>query len=452
MKGRWHSLVELIYHGISARARACLVLACCTFCLPQVNAGEAIHLGVASCASSTCHGSNVEFADSNILHNEFRVWNEQDPHARAFQTLLTPESQKIAGKLGLESAESADDCLHCHAANVPVALRGDAFQIDDGVGCEVCHGAAENYLDSHTTADHQANLRAGLYPTELPEERARLCVSCHVGSNQDRVINHRIMGAGHPRLSFELNTFTSIQPAHYQVDQDYIERKGQISDLQFWAIGQLVAAERILDNIEGFPYSGLFPEFVHMDCLGCHQAMSKINWSRNPVNPLPPGALRYNNSHLMMSYQLALAIAPETAHELLENIRLFSGTGSSLNNLDRILPELRQNLAKLKANLQQKPIVAAQGLAILDALLDIGLVSSYRDYSAAEQSAMAINSVLKVIDADRTLSVERATLLRGLESIFNGLDDAEHYQPDVFVAGLKRIKSALPRIQPTGEG
>jgi len=33
------------------------------------------------------------------------------------------------------------------------------------------------------------------------------------------------MGAGHSRLAFELDTFTILQPAHFRVDEDYIERK-----------------------------------------------------------------------------------------------------------------------------------------------------------------------------------------------------------------------------------
>ena len=56
-----------------------------------------------------------------------------------------------------------------------------------------------------------------------PVERARLCLSCHFGDPL-RFANHRIMGAGHPRMSFELDTFTALQPAHFKVDADYRKR------------------------------------------------------------------------------------------------------------------------------------------------------------------------------------------------------------------------------------
>jgi hypothetical protein len=61
-----------------------------------------------------------------------------------------------------------------------------------------------------------------MYPTEQPEVRAKLCLSCHFGT-EDKFATHRIMGAGHPRISFELDTFTEIQPAHFRVDEDYKE-------------------------------------------------------------------------------------------------------------------------------------------------------------------------------------------------------------------------------------
>ena len=52
------------------------------------------HLGVASCASSVCHGATQPFRESNVMQNEFAYWQEFDPHAtRAFQSLSSAEGQ-----------------------------------------------------------------------------------------------------------------------------------------------------------------------------------------------------------------------------------------------------------------------------------------------------------------------------------------------------------------------
>ena len=401
------------------------------------------HLGVPSCSDSTCHGANVKFADSNVLRNEFRVWNESDPHARAYATLLNSRSKKIAENLGIGNAAAADMCLGCHADNVAIDKRGAEFDIVDGVTCESCHGGGEAYLQIHTSGDHQASLNKGLYPTEDPRARAELCVSCHVGNESDRKITHEIMGAGHPRLSFELNTFSSIQPAHYEVDSDYIERKGNITELQVWAMGQVVAARQFVSNVESFPKAGLFPELVHMDCLGCHDEMSKLTWSKNPLITLPAGALRYNDSYLLSSYQVAKAVVPELAIPLLTDIKAFLIVNESENSHDIKVKKLDASLEKVERHLSKSPITVVEGLNILATLVDVGLISSHRDYASAEQSAMAINSVLKVLDADNELSRSRGDVVAGVNTLYSSLKDEDNYSSVEFVRGLKKIRQAL---------
>jgi hypothetical protein len=404
---------------------------------------DAKHTGVASCAASTCHGSTVLYADSNILQNEFRTWNERDPHARAYQTLLSDESKHIAIKLGLPAAETADLCLGCHTDNVPVAQHGEEFDIADGVGCEACHGGAENYLESHTDATHEENLSTGLRKTENPTVRAKLCLSCHLGNDSDRKITHKIMGAGHPRLSFELNTFSSIQPAHYVVDDDYVTRKGVHDELQLWAIGQIVATEQLLSNIDKFPRSGLFPELVHMDCLGCHQPMNKIEWQPNPLTKLPAGALRYNDAHMLMSYQLAKTISMELANEMLINIQGLLDSQVSPKKTSAAISKLQYNVVTLRDSLERTPLTQAQGNSILDALISNALSADHQGYASAEQSAMAINSVARVMRSTSMSTVDKKSLLDGIDKMFDAVNDAETFKANGFIAGVRAIRASL---------
>ena len=101
------------------------------------------HQGVASCASSFCHGALNEKSTYTVLQNEYITWTRHDRHAKAYNTLLTDESKRIAANLGLKNAHTADMCLDCHADNVQDSQRGVLFDISDGVGCEACHGGAE---------------------------------------------------------------------------------------------------------------------------------------------------------------------------------------------------------------------------------------------------------------------------------------------------------------------
>ncbi|MEO0367931.1 MAG: multiheme c-type cytochrome [Pseudomonadota bacterium] len=403
----------------------------------------ASYLGVASCASSTCHGSVVEYADSTVLRNEFSTWNDVDPHSKAYATLLQPQSKLIASNLGLESAHTAKECLGCHTHNVPADLRGPDFLISDGVGCEACHGAAQNYIESHVHGTHAQNLEAGLYKTEDPLVRAEICLSCHIGNDSDRKITHAIMGAGHPRLNFELNTFSDIQPAHYRIDDDYKQRKGEQSDLQVWALGQVTAADLLLNNLTAFPHDGLFPELIHVDCLSCHDPMSDIDWQPSPFAGLTPGSMRYNDAHLLMSYQLATVVEPSIAKSLFAKMKTFLSGGASNQIPTAAIGELRDTLQALILHLKENPITPDQESLLGHQLVKSGAKLSHYSYAAAEQSAMAINSALRSLSQRQLSKRIYQDLLNDVDAMFSTLDKSEAYQAGSFIAGLRKIQARL---------
>ncbi|ARN74588.1 multiheme c-type cytochrome [Oceanicoccus sagamiensis] len=254
--------------------------------LPQYDDDK--HLGVASCASSVCHGKSKPVEGENVMLNEYRTWSTEDRHARAYQTLLSKESKRIARNLGLKSAHTADICLDCHADNVANDKRGPKFQINDGVGCEACHGGGEQWIESHTEegVTHQQNLDKNMYPTEDGLARAKLCLSCHYGT-RDKLTTHKIMGAGHPRLSFELETFTANQPSHYLVDADYKQRKGEFSGFTMWIVGQIETAKASLELMDAYLISEnqLVPELYFYDCHACHHPMSDTRWGQLKLKP-----------------------------------------------------------------------------------------------------------------------------------------------------------------------
>jgi len=200
----------------------------------------ASYVGVASCAGSTCHGRS-EANGRIVRQDELMTWqNEASPsgaHSRAWRVLTEPRSRAIAARLGIGEAASAPMCLGCHATPAPAGQRGPRFQTSDGVGCEGCHGAAGGWLASHYAvgASHANNVARGLIPLETPRARAGQCLDCHFGSaDPNRFVTHRIMAAGHPRISFELDLFTTLQQ-HHQEDADYARRKGwDIATAERW--------------------------------------------------------------------------------------------------------------------------------------------------------------------------------------------------------------------------
>jgi hypothetical protein len=412
-------------------------------------ASRAQSLGVVNCANSLCHGSVSPWKDSNVLQNEYVTWSRVDKHAtRAYQVLSNDRSKRIAANLGLkEPATKAAICLACHAFAPPPERRGERFRVADGVSCEACHGPAENWIQRHVAPDatHADNVEHGLYPLNEPVAQAKLCLSCHFG-NRDKFVTHRMMGAGHPRMSFELDTFSETQPAHFVIDADWKERKGDWDSVRIWAIGQALAASELLDVLLDPRRSrdGLFPELVVFDCHACHHPMSDLRWS--PRTGTSPGHIRLNDSNLLMLRAIVRQALPADeagrfAQRMDDLKRAVAGDGGDSLEAAKAL---RTALDDVVRRLAVRHFSTEDLRAMLAGLVDDGLEGRYHDYAAAEQATMAIASVMNYLakhGALRDLRVANAALGGVYESVKND----EKYQPERFRAALGELRKVVMR-------
>jgi hypothetical protein len=407
------------------------------------------HLGVVNCANSLCHGSVSTWKDSHVLQTEYVTWSRVDKHhTRALPVLREERSQRIARNLGLkEPAHEARICLDCHAHNVPPQQRGERFKPSDGVSCEACHGPAEGWIQAHVApgATHADNVKRGLYPTSEPVALARLCLSCHLG-NKDKFVTHRMMGAGHPRMSFELDTFAQTQPPHFVVDADWQRRKGTYDAVRLWAIGQAVAATETLDVLLDPKRSrdGLFPELVIFDCHACHHSMSDLRWT--PRTHPSPGRIRLNDSAFLMLRQIARrTLPPEEANLFAQRVaelhRAVAGDGGEPLDTAR---SLKAMLEAMTSRLAAARFGGEDLRAIAMGLVEDGAAGQYHDYAGAEQATMAIGSVLAFMGRRgelRDVSAANAALARLHETV----KDDEKYRPGRFREELAALGRMLGR-------
>jgi hypothetical protein len=412
-------------------------------------ADKDVHMGVASCAGSTCHGAVQGWPNSPILQNEFITWQRKDKHAKAYQVLLNERSKRMAENLGLKSAHTADLCLDCHADNVPKERRHRTFQMSDGVGCEACHGGAGRWIGTHIAANpsHENNIANGLYSTAKPVERARLCLSCHFGDKL-RFVTHRIMGAGHPRMSFELDTFTALQPAHFEADADYRQRKGNWNGVQVWAIGQAMAMKMTLDALldPKMGRDGVFPELVLFDCHSCHRSLNQQRWQPRGTVGLGPGIPRLQDSNLLMLQVITGHVDPQLAQEL-RNRGLALHKASRMGNADvekeaRALRDIAQRLVQ---RFEQHKFGKSDMRALLDGTVKFGLDNQYTDYSGAEQATMALSTIVSAMADTGGLNKDQQTALRSaLDGCYKAVENDDNYDPKQFVAALREFSRRLP--------
>ena len=91
--------------------------------------------------------------------------------------LGTPEAKETAEKAGVtEDPQKSGSCLRCHTTGYGESkeLFASSFVIEDGVGCETCHGPGSDYRKMKIMKDREAAIAAGLvFP--VSEERCREC-------------------------------------------------------------------------------------------------------------------------------------------------------------------------------------------------------------------------------------------------------------------------------------
>ena len=168
-------------------------------------------LGPDECAE--CHASEVA------------AWRAS-AHATSFKDLTTrDETLEMAERLGIERVRTASECVSCHytsqADHGAQTMRSIA-----GVSCELCHGAADEWIDIHydyglgvtremESAEHRDqrirdSIDAGFNHPDQLYDVVRNCFACHLGPNEN-IVN---VGGHSPGSRMELLAWTQGEVRH----------------------------------------------------------------------------------------------------------------------------------------------------------------------------------------------------------------------------------------------
>ena len=412
-------------------------------------AGQSIHLGVATCSGGNCHGSTGRPVSAEIPGNEYVTWSTRDKHRKSYTVLLEQPAVAMARALGFPDAVHQKLCLDCHTDSVSPARRGPQFQLSDGVGCEACHGGASAWLGLHISgATHRQNVAAGLVPLERPIVRAQTCMGCHVG-DATRFVDHRLLGAGHPRLAFELDTFTAIEPAHFIVDKNYTARMGNITHMQVWGAGQAIALvkqmDALLDPKRRAP--GRFPEFSAFDCQSCHHLYAPLHGPRPTSTGLGPGTVKLNDANAVMLELVASQIAPEAARSLHEHMRaLIKAAVDPGGSVEREAQAVRVIAAQLVERAADHAFTERELHSLAAALTALGGAQDEWRFAHAEQTAMALESVVADLKSSGALANQQdPALKKAMNTLYASFTDEKSFRPEAFAAALHELQRAIGR-------
>lgn len=423
-------------------------------------ASSYVHVGVASCAGSTCHGRS-EPTGKVVRQDEILQWQSASSrtgaHSRAFAVLATPRGQAIASKLGIGSATSAGECLGCHA-DPAYAGKGPRWHVQDGVGCESCHGGAQQWLTSHYAVGqtHAANVARGLYPLDQPRARAEKCLDCHFGSDKPgQFVSHRIMAAGHPRIAFEVDLFSALQQ-HHDEDVDYIRRKRRTDNVQLWAVGQASAVSRATTLFANprLGTDGIFPEIYFFDCHTCHRQIidgpnGKANWVANPGRPIPSGMPSFNDENMIMLSAAARVAAPAMAAKFDADSKAFhAAMAKDRPSAVAAARRLGASAGSLADAIGRASLGRGETFAIIDSISSGAIAARFTDYEGSAQAVMAIDTLLNALVRQGHVSEDRARAARGaIDRAYKAVGNSNAYRPAEFRAALGQAAASIRALK-----
>lgn len=133
-------------------------------------------VGVAVCKA--CHTGKI--AEKDVKTPSYEVWKGK-PHAHAYENLASDQSKAIAKEMGIEDPQKADECLKCHvtAFGVDDALLGKKYTVEDGVGCESCHGAGQKYANIKVKKAIAAGETEAASVGMIVKPGEETCLPCH---------------------------------------------------------------------------------------------------------------------------------------------------------------------------------------------------------------------------------------------------------------------------------
>ena len=405
------------------------------------------YIGPGSCSASSCHGGIQPQSSTHVLQNEYSTWVIRDKHAKSYQVLQNPVSQRMAKILGLPRAETSQKCLACHALSVSAQQKGRDFDIAEGVSCESCHGPASAWLGPHALKNfsRQQSVALGMFDTSDLIRRSDKCLSCHLG-NTTKWVDHEMIAAGHPALVFELDSYTAVEPPHWKAPAD------ASFGARAWSVGQAVQLREALRQLArragGNAEGTVWPEYAELECFACHHSLGKAedSWrqqrgyfNRRPGNP------PWNTEHYSVFRLLVKDVDPQQSGELESDLKEIHALTSSLKGDRGAIVAKAQSAAEISDALAQRlntmTFDRQRTARLMHAIAADSDHIANQGTRSAEQAAMGLESLFVAYSG--AANKQNPNVRSALNGLFQQLENPSAYNGSRFAAQMRKVESAL---------
>ena len=189
---------RLSLHLLGGRPLICLFVFLPLFLFPVFGLAQVAEVAPQKSTHQTLGSSACE-----KCHKPQNAWWPKNSHYQTAEPFFEQKGKhvKIARLYGINPADMTKGnvaCMRCHGT---VVSGSEPDAVIDGVGCEACHGSANDYLKPHQEGKKELGenrpgrvkgLQLGMINLRDLKTRAKNCGRCH------NISDSRLISAGHP--------------------------------------------------------------------------------------------------------------------------------------------------------------------------------------------------------------------------------------------------------------
>jgi hypothetical protein len=261
--------------------------------------------------------------------------------------------------------------------------------------------------------------------------RAALCLSCHLGDSR-REVDHDLIASGHPLLQFELDNYTETMPPHWSGGRS-------THGVRAWAVGEAVALDFALRNLERHARGDKWPEFSDMSCLNCHHDLKNGDWRQERGWRDRPGQPAWETQQWTVLRTILGRVSRDDLPERVNDLaRRVTGMRDSAAIADAA-EETRRTVQPLIRNIDR--LDWGEG-DVRTAMRAIANDRELADIRAAEQIALSLQALGSSL-ARRDPRLAHSAMSQAIDALFSELQSRDGYDPRRFAAKLQALRATL---------
>ena len=276
-------------------------------------------------------------------------------------------------------------------------------------------------------------------------KRSEKCLSCHLGT-ADKFVDHEMIAAGHPDLTFELSYFTFYMPPHWKMpEQNNVWRR-----VQGWGVGQAVQLRESLYRLARRTESPNWPEYAELDCFACHHSLTAPadSWRQEGGYPgRRPGNPPWNEARVVVFRDLVEELHPETAKRLNDELVRLAGLMNQLNGNRAEIGATANHAAgiagELAIQLEMQAYDPALTLRLMRRIAADNKAIAAEGERSAQQAAMTLDDLLVAynLNASQAMGPE---VRAAIDSLIQQLQqNPSAYSAPRFAAQMQKASDAL---------